>query len=161
MGRLPQYFHRLRRILLRRGRSHEEAEDLIQQAFLNLHEYCERGGEVLQAEGFLVRTVLRLAINARRDEHRHLYEERQVEELTQLIDTRPTPDEVLAHDECLERMWKVLDTLGRRTRNVFLMHRLGGMSYPDIARQLGISVSAVEKHVARALGALSEANDDS
>jgi len=161
MGRMPQTFHRLRRILLRRGRSHEEAEDLIQQAFLNLHEYCERGGEVRQPEGFLIRTVLRLAINARRDEHRDLYDDRQVEELTQLIDTRPTPDEVLAHDECLERMWKILDSLGRRTRNVFLMHRLGGMSYPDIARQLAISVSAVEKHVARALRALSEANDDS
>lgn len=98
MGRLPQYFRKLQRILVRRGRTREEAEDLIQQAFLKLQEYCDRGGEVRQPEGFLIRTVLRLAINARRDEHRHLYVDTQVEELTHLVDSHPTPDEVLAHD---------------------------------------------------------------
>jgi RNA polymerase sigma-70 factor (ECF subfamily) len=37
-----------------------------------------------------------------------------------------------------------------RCREVFLMHRLDGMSYSQIARSCGISVSAVEKHIARA-----------
>ena len=86
MGRLPQYFRKLQRILVRQGRTREDAEDLIQQAFLKLQEYCERGGNVRQPEGFLVRTVLRLAINARRDEHRNLYVDTQIEELTHLVD---------------------------------------------------------------------------
>ena len=158
MGRLPQYFRKLQRILVRRGRTHEEADDLLQQAFLKLQEYCERGGEVRQPEGFLVRTVLRLAINARRDEHRTLYVDTQVEELTHLVDTRPTPDEVLAHDQCLQRMRKALDGLSHRTRNVFFMHRHRDMSYSQIAQHLGVSVSAVEKHMASALAALAKAN---
>jgi RNA polymerase sigma-70 factor (ECF subfamily) len=37
---------------------------------------------------------------------------------------------------------------------VFLLHRLAGVGQDEIARQLGISVSAVEKHVARAVAAL-------
>jgi len=37
-----------------------------------------------------------------------------------------------------------------RSREVFLLQRSEGLSYLQIAEQLGISVSMVEKHVARA-----------
>ena len=158
MGRLPMYFRRLRMLLLRRGRTREEAEDLIQDAFLKMQEYCERGGQVRQPEGFLVRTVLRLAANARRDAHRNLYCEEPVENLTLIVDTTPTPDEVLAGDQCLERMRDVLDAVSRRTRDVFFMQRLDGLSYAQIAQRLGVSISAVEKHIATALAILADAN---
>ena len=152
------YFRRLRLLLLRRGRTREEAEDLIQDAFLKMQEYCERGGQVRQPEGFLVRTVLRLAANARRDAHRNLYCEEPVENLTLIVDTTPTPDEVLAGDQCLERMRDALDAVSRRTRDVFFMQRLDGLSYAQIAQRLGVSISAVEKHIATALAILADAN---
>jgi RNA polymerase sigma-70 factor (ECF subfamily) len=152
------YFRRLRMLLLRRGRTREEAEDLIQDAFLKMQEYCERGGQVRQPEGFLVRTVLRLAANARRDAHRNLYCEEPVENLTLIVDTTPTPDEVLAGDQCLERMRDALDAVSRRTRDVFFMQRLDGLSYAQIAQRLGVSISAVEKHIATALAILADAN---
>jgi RNA polymerase sigma factor (sigma-70 family) len=158
MGRLPMYFRRLRMLLLRRGRTREEAEDLIQDAFLKMQEYCERGGQVRQPEGFLVRTVLRLAANARRDAHRNLYCEEPVENLTLIVDTTPTPDEVLAGDQCLERMRDALDAVSRRTRDVFFMQRLDGLSYAQIAQRLGVSISAVEKQIATALAILADAN---
>jgi len=145
-------------LLLRRGRTREEAEDLIQDAFLKMQEYCERGGQVRQPEGFLVRTVLRLAANARRDAHRNLYYEEPVENLTLIVDTTPTPDEVLAGDQCLERMRDALDAVSRRTRDVFFMQRLDGLSYAQIAQRLSVSVSAVEKHIASALAILADAN---
>lgn len=158
MDPLPRYFRRLRRILLRRGRTREEAEDLIQDAFVRMQEYCERGGQVREPEGFLVRTALRLAINARRDAHRELYADAPVEELTLLLDANPAPDEVLAHDQCLERMRDALDAVSRRTRDVFFMHRLDGLTYAQIAAHLGISISAIEKHMASALVVLAEMN---
>jgi len=158
MDLLPQYFRRLQRLLLRRGRSREEAEDLIQDAFVKMQEYCDRGGQVRQPEGFLVRTVLRLAINARRDEHRDLYVTERVEDLGFVVDGEPTPDEVFAAEECLERMRNALDTVNRRTRDVLFMHRLDGYSYAQIAQQLGISVSAVEKHIASGLAVLADVN---
>jgi len=64
----------------------------------------------------------------------------------------------LAADECLTKMRDALDGVSRRTRDVFFMHRLDGLSYGEIARELGISVSAVEKRMARAMVTLSEAN---
>ena len=41
--------------------------------------------------------------------------------------------------------------LSPRTKDIFLMHRLYDMSYAQIAAHLGISVSAVEKHIASAM----------
>jgi RNA polymerase sigma-70 factor (ECF subfamily) len=158
MASLPLFFYRLRKVLLRRGRTKEEADDLIQEAFLRMQEYCERGGQVRQAEGFLMRTALRLASNARRDAHRELYSDQQVEDLVLLIDASPTPDEVLAGDQCLERMRDALDTVSRRTRDIFFMQRLDGLSYAQIAQQTGLSISAVEKHMASALAILSDAS---
>jgi RNA polymerase sigma factor (sigma-70 family) len=159
MDRLPTYFRRLQKLLLRRGRARADAEDLIQEAFLKMQEYCEKGGEVRQPESFLVRTVLRLASNATRDEHRDLYADEPVEELTFVLDPNPTPDEVLAGAECLERMKHALDAVSRRTRDVFFMQRIDGFSYAEVAQQLGISVSAVEKHMANALAALANVNE--
>jgi RNA polymerase sigma factor (sigma-70 family) len=158
MNRLPMYFRRVQKLLLRRGRTREEAEDLIQEAFIRMQEYCKQGGQVRQPEGFLVRTALRLAINARRDAHHDLYVDEKVEDLTLIVDTNPTPDEVLAADQCLERMRTALDSVSRRTREIFFMNRLDGLNHAEIARQLGLSLSAVEKHMASALVILATEN---
>ncbi|WP_129782240.1 RNA polymerase sigma factor [Peristeroidobacter soli] len=159
MRHLPRYFSRLQRLLLRRGRTHAESEDLIQEAFLRMQEYCEKGGDVRRPEGFLVRTVLRLAANARRDAHPELYCEEAVESFTDILDTRPLPEEMLAAEECLKRMRDALDAVNPRTREIFFMQRLDGLSYAQIARQMGISISAVEKHMASALAVLSGVNE--
>lgn len=158
MAPLPMYFRRLRTVLMRRGRTQAEAEDLIQEAFLKMQEYCEQGGRVHQPEGFLMRTVLRLASNARRDAHRELYSDQRVEDLTLLIDASPTPDEVLAGDQCLQRMREALDAVSSRTRDIFFMQRLDGLSYAQIAQRTGLSISAVEKHMASALAILADAS---
>lgn len=146
-------------MLLRRGNTRAEAEDLIQEAFLKMQEYCRNGGEIEQPEAFLVRTALRLSINARRDQHRDLYVKENVDDLTLILDTNPSPDEVIAAEQCLKRMSVALDAVSRRTRDVFFMHRLDGLSYSQIAGRLGISVSAIEKHIASALARLADVND--
>lgn len=148
----------MQKALARHGRTHADAEDLMQDAFLRMQEYCDKGGEVQQPEAFLVRTVLNLSLNAQRDQHRELYADENVEELTFVVDTNPSPDEVIAGEQCLRRMRDALDVVGRRTRDIFFMHRLDGMSYAQIAQATGISVSAVEKHMARAIVALTGMN---
>lgn len=154
--RVP-YVHRLKRLLRGRAR-HEDAEDLIQEAFLRMQEYCRKGGQVRDDEGFLIRTVTRLAINARRDGHRELYAEEKPEDLLFLIDTQPLPDEVLAADECLLQMRTALDEVSRRTREVFFMHRLEGLSYAQIAQEMNLSVSSIEKMIATAMATLAAHN---
>ncbi len=150
MDSLAAYMRFLTKLLRRRGESTDRAEDLVQEAYLRMQVYCREGREVHQPEAFLMRTVLNLAIDARRREHGHLYETETVEEL-QLAALAPSPDEVFAAEQRLMRIRGTLDRVSRRTRQAFFMHRLQGFSYAEIASQLGISVSAVEKHIASAV----------
>jgi RNA polymerase sigma factor (sigma-70 family) len=139
--------------LTRRGVRREEAEDLIQEGIVRVYEYRAKGGEVREPEAVLVRAVERLSINERRDAHRHLYDKRALEDLV-LRDPGPRPDEILDTQQRLDRVMRILEAVPERTREVFLLHRLAGTSQEEIARQLGISVSAIEKHIARAVAAL-------
>jgi RNA polymerase sigma-70 factor (ECF subfamily) len=127
----------------------------MQDAFVRLLEYCEAGAEVREPEAVLVRTVQRLSMNYDRDEHRDLYVKQPIENLI-VPDPNPAPEEVLAADQCLEKVRRTLDTLGRRTRDIFFLQRLHGFSYAQIAKQTGIPVSTIEKHIARAMTALLE-----
>src|SRR5262245_14198892 len=53
-----QLRNRLHRLLRRRGRTHDETEDLVQEAFVRLQLFLNDGREVMSPEAFLVRTVL-------------------------------------------------------------------------------------------------------
>lgn len=138
----------------RRGSSREEAEDLVQEAFLRLHVFLTGGNEVQKPEAFLARTVLNLAVDAsRRDrrDRRSQFEPQTVEEL-QLLDLGPTPEEVLTSEQRLAAMRQVLDTkVGPRTREIFFLHRLEGFTHDEIAERMQMSVRTVEKHIARAI----------
>jgi RNA polymerase sigma factor (sigma-70 family) len=155
MGAWPKYLKKMRGVLSRHGREREEIEDLMQDALVRLLEYCERGVEVREPEAVLVRTVQRLAMNRDRDEHAELYSRQPIEELG-IVDPSPTPEEVLSGEQCLEELRKTLDAVSRRTREVFFLHRLYGLSYAQIARQMDMPVSTVEKHIARAMTVLLE-----
>ncbi len=139
--------------LNRRRHTPEDAEDLIQEGILRVYEYCAKGGEVREPEAVLLRTIGRLSLNRERDAHKELYSREALEDLL-LIDGQPRPEDVVDAQQRLRRIKQVLDTLPPRTKEILLLHRLAETHREDIARQLGISVSAVEKHIARAVAAL-------
>jgi RNA polymerase sigma factor (sigma-70 family) len=152
MDGMIRHLQRLKDLLRRMGRTPEDADDLIQEAFLRLHVYCQTH-EVRQQEAFLVHAVKNLAIDAHRRAHRDLYVSEPVETLS-ILDLRLPPDEDVAAQQRLDRVRAVLDGLKPRTREVFLMHRVEGYSSAQIGEAFGIGVSAVEKHIARAVLAL-------
>ena len=139
---------KLRRLLKSRGRSPDDIDDLMQEAFLRLQVYC-RDHVVQHAEAFLVRTVLNLSAEQGRRARRANVSP-AADDLLNIIDPAPSADEVLAGQQRLQRLMLGLQRLPPRSREVFLLHRSEGLSYLQIAAQLGISVSMVEKHVARA-----------
>ena len=61
------------------------------------------------------------------------------------------PDRVLLDRERLALVLRALEDLGERTRNIFVLYRLENMRRRDIAALYGVTVSAVEKHIAKAL----------
>jgi RNA polymerase sigma factor (sigma-70 family) len=53
--------------------------------------------------------------------------------------------------ELLRRMEEAMRNIPKLQREIFLAHRLDGMSYGEIARRTGLTVRQVERHMARAL----------
>ncbi|MNN78537.1 putative RNA polymerase sigma factor FecI [compost metagenome] len=53
--------------------------------------------------------------------------------------------------ETLMEIDRLLDGLGGRTREIFLLAQLDGLSYVEIGRRLNVSVNTVKKHAVRAL----------
>ncbi|HEY3655261.1 MAG TPA: RNA polymerase sigma factor [Steroidobacteraceae bacterium] len=153
MHGLSVHLQYLKKLLRRRGRTCEEAEDLVQEAFVRMQLYCQQGGVVREPEAFLVRSVLNLAVDARRRDRRDLYEKQSVEDMY-LVDLSPSPDEVFAAEQRLLKIRRSLAALSERTQQAFFLHRLEGFSYAEIAQRLGVSVSAVEKHIANAVAVL-------
>ena len=140
-------FSRVKAALRRRGRSDQDADDLVQEAWVRLACYS-REQHVAQPEAFLMRAALNLSIDVHRA--RATRGEEVLLEDVVLIDTSPSAEEVLLARERFDRLGVCLGRLNELTRVIFLAHRIDGMSYQQVARAHGLSVSSVEKHIAKA-----------
>lgn len=63
----------------------------------------------------------------------------------------PTPETRALIIEALAEIDAILARLPARAREAFLLCKVEGLAYAEIARQLGVTVSSVEKYIARAL----------
>ena len=138
---------RVRAALMRRGRTVHDADDLVQEAWVRLACY-EREQTVAKPEAFLMRTALNLSIDTHRMRLNH-GDEVVLEEVV-LVDVAPTAEAVVLARERVARLSVCLGRLSEKTRNIFLAHRIDGMSYQQIAQRRRFSISTVEKHVAKA-----------
>lgn len=151
VDRIANSFRRLYQLLKRRGWKQHDAEDVIQDAFVRMQRYCNEGGEVRNTEAFLVRTVLNLSSNARTRARQVLYVEEVAPESALLLGLAASIEDELAAEQRLTQVVALVDAMPSRTREIFLLHYVDEYTYPQISKQLGISVSAVEKHMARAM----------
>lgn len=155
-------FPRLRDKLLawirRRVPDPSEAEDLLQESFLRV---AQREGSdgVANVEGYLYRTAESvLADRYRRRAVRHADAHVALDP-----DVHRTEDvdalRALLARERLAAAARALTRLPERPRAVFVMRRVEGLRYAEIARRLGISLSTVEKDMALAIDHLLNAED--
>ncbi|ANO50110.1 hypothetical protein BA177_01750 [Woeseia oceani] len=134
---------------LRRVDNRAEAEDLTQDVFKRL--LTSDTSDVQSAEAYVFRVASNLlADRARRSKVRNEYlhnaattEERHVEWLD--------PSRIASNHEAIDKLAASVSALPKRTRDIFVLYRFEGMSQDDIADSIGISRSAVKKHVAKAL----------
>lgn len=143
----------VRSALMRRGRSSHDADDLVQEAWVRLANY-ERDHSVERPEAFLMRTALNLSIDAHRASVSH-GEEVMLEDVV-LVDMSPSTEAIILGRERVHRMSHCLSRLSEKSREIFLAHRIDGMTYEAIAKQHGLSTSTVEKHIARVTMQLTE-----
>ncbi|MBB4845734.1 RNA polymerase sigma-70 factor (ECF subfamily) [Paucibacter oligotrophus] len=132
----------------RRIRCAADAADLSQDVFLRLLRRPQ--ALPLQAPRAYLATVARgLMIDHWR---RRELEQAWAETLAALPEAQaPSPEQELELLQLLIEIDRVLDGLKPAVRRAFLLARLEGLSCPQIARELGISLATAERHVAAGL----------
>jgi RNA polymerase sigma factor (sigma-70 family) len=153
MSRPKHRFQNVLNSLIRRGRSREDAEDLVQEAWTRMIEYSRTGKKVDNEEAFVRQTAQNLLIDEYRRLARHPVVDASLEQLERtlsFLQASPTPDEVLAVEQRLIKLRDGLQAYNSRTCEIYMAHR-AGCTYEEIAAAHGISNSAVEKHIRRAV----------
>lgn len=143
----------LRAVAARAGQG--ESADIVQEAFLRVVEAEERAS-VHSPVRMLFRVVQNLATDRLRARAR-----------TSLLfdpsaapadgrDDGVDPERALIASERLRLSLSIINRMTPKRRTIFLLHRLEGLSYPQIAKRTGVSVKTVEKQMTAAMAFLSK-----
>lgn len=136
----------LKRMVRRITGNAHTAEDVVHETFIKLMNRKVTERDV----GLVVTTARNLACDTIRAERvRASYASNVSSEQLQtgVVD----PEDAVASRLDLDALLRALQTLPVRTQRIFLLSKVDGMTYPQIARSLNISVSTVEKEMISAL----------
>lgn len=126
------------------------AEDMVQDAFMKGWLYIEGGNEVGNFTSFMYRTLRNECLKYLRDRRETLGEDSIPEISEDDIDTSLRD----------ARIWKAIDGLPEKCREVFLMSKRDGLTNEEIAEELGISIKTVKNQMTKAFSRLREALSD-
>lgn len=133
----------------RLGPCSDRAADFMQDTFVRLLQAGERPPALAQPRAYLT-TIARglLVDHFRRQDLERAY----LQELAALpADLHPSPEDRAIIVETLLALDQMLDGLGPKVREAFLLAQLEGWEYARIAEHLGVSVSSVKKYMQKAV----------
>lgn len=137
----------LRNFLYYKFGQEEVAEDMTQEAFIKLWENC-REIPLEKAKSFIYTVARNKSLNDLAHQKVVLeYQKKNPGEAK----TYQSPEFEMEENEFKDKLLRALDKLPENLRTTFLMHRIDGMKYQEIADALELSVKAVEKRMSQAL----------
>lgn len=142
---------RLRRYLGRYLKRAEDADDVAQESFVRVLEAAARG-EIRYPRPYLYRTARNLAFNLKARKFNQM--ESSLEDLVSsdvLNDSGANPEVRVTAQRHFESFCRAVASLPPQCRQVLVLRKVYGFSQKEVAAQLDISVSTVEKHLGKAL----------
>lgn len=128
----------------------ETAADLATELYLKLR----RINPVCQSEGEAWTYLYRMAKSAAID-HIRTINRRQVllDHASDLVEPQEAigPDRAIAADDQMKIVEGALAELPEKARQMLVLSRVQGLTHGEIANELGVSKSLIEKYIARAL----------
>jgi RNA polymerase sigma-70 factor (ECF subfamily) len=149
-------YRRLVRRLVRMLRCADDAEEVAQLAFVKLLEADVEVGTLRSEQAFLYRVARNLAI----DHIRHngvgqlIFADVNVDEAElsgALCHLASDAERGYAARDMLSHVDRALQDLPVKCRTTFILSKLDGNTYPEIARKMGLSISMIEKYMGRAV----------
>lgn len=133
----------------RRKVGREAAPDLVQEVFTRMLR-CGAFERVDNPQAYLTRMAQNLLIERSRTWRRKGCVLCPLDQARDAA-VRPEQEWGIQSAELCRAYRRALLALPRKTRRIFLMHRLQGMSYREISERVGVGENGVEYHMMRAL----------
>jgi len=152
-GLVLSYRDPLIRYFSRRGVAPVLAEDLAQDCFTRL--FALNGREhIANEEAYLFQVAASVYADHLRLPHsRHAARHVPVDDFNAPAEVL-APDRVFEGREGVKRLVEALAELKPKTREIFLLNRMDGLSYTQIAVRFGVTPSAIEKQMMKAIAHL-------
>jgi RNA polymerase sigma-70 factor (ECF subfamily) len=139
-------------------REPDAAEDLLQEAYARLYS-VDGWASIASPRHYLLRMLRNLSVERlRRAKIVHFQRISEIENFD-IADERPCPFREAAGRDMVARIGEALAKMPERCRTVLIRRRFDHQSPTEIARELGISLSTLEKRLARAVVLLGRALD--
>jgi RNA polymerase sigma-70 factor (ECF subfamily) len=147
MRRHNQRIYRAVRAVLR---TDEDAEDVMQQAYLNAYQHLHQFAGDAQFSTWLTRIAVNEALGRRRKRARALDQGPEDVDITLVESNTPDPEQTASHSELRDVMEREVAALPDTFRVVVVMRDVEGLSTSETAECLGISEDLVKQRLHRA-----------
>lgn len=153
-----RYSRRLYGFVIRYIKREQDAEEIVQDVFVKIWEARAKIDVYSSFESFLFTIAYNTTISLFR---KRASEERYLEHLKLLQQVKAAPDlnDEIHFNELNQKVQALLDKLTPRQREIFRLSREEGFTHDEIAKQLGISVLTVKKHITNTLAILKSRMD--
>lgn len=141
----------LKRFLSRFLTSPDDIDDVVQETFLRAYNAEHRDTDIHSPKAFLFRVARNLALKELSKKSRLITNYIEDLSATEIFHAQDSVEDQAAHRERLAVFCKGAATLPLQCRRAFLLRKIYGLTQEEIARELKISVSTVEKHLATGL----------
>jgi RNA polymerase sigma factor (sigma-70 family) len=136
-------------------RNPDDAHDLVQEVFTRLF-VMEGWAAIGNPRAYVLRMLRNLAIERMRRSQIIEFQQLADVEALNLIDEGPDPYRAACAKEQVQRLGAVLESMPPEYRSVLIQRRLEDQPLSAMARRMGMSVSTLEKRLARAMYLLNE-----
>ncbi len=137
----------LRNYLIYKFGNLDQAEDATQEAFIKLWQNCANVTPE-KAKSYLYTIANNTSLNVIAHQKVVLQYEKNN---TRNDRTNENPEFLLEETQFKDKLLKAIEKLNEQQRITFLMHRIDGKKYSEIAEELNITVKAVERRIHLAL----------
>ena len=154
------YRGRVFRYILFATRDEDVAESLTQDCFLRAH----TAQSSFRGECAMSTWLMRIAVNLGRDHQRNMklrfWKRAAMLDASEMSDRLPDMKSSTEHRliarERVATVWRAVETLSERQRNIFLLRFVEELELPEIAEAMQLNLNTVKSHLYRALNAVKQ-----
>ncbi len=124
----------------------DDAEDIVEDTFVRVWQSVSEGMEVANFDAFMYRSVRNRCVSFLRSKVEH-------EDVAAIPDISEEVIDTSLRDAAV---WRAIDDLPEKCREIFLMSKRDGLSNAEIAEELDISIKTVKNQMTKAFSRLRE-----